>query len=215
MSAPPGWHPQPDGRERWWDGQQWTEHFRDPVAAPVPAYGDAGYAQPGGQAPLPQKTGMSSGAKGCLIAVVVLVVVAILVAIAGVFFFARSVNEAVDDVRTSMPTGFPTEIPEGTGTTVVVVIGDGFDVGGARVEDGWSLEENGGIGRSVEGMTATFADGQAVPLFFTMQFTGADGGTVDTVCSATGEGGATADVSCIPLFGDVDENGDVEVTSAF
>jgi hypothetical protein len=31
MSAPPGWHQQPDGRERWWDGQQWTEHFRDPA----------------------------------------------------------------------------------------------------------------------------------------------------------------------------------------
>lgn len=214
MSAPPGWHPQPDGRERWWDGQQWTEHFRDPVAAPAPAYGDAGGAYPG-QYPGPEKKpGMSRGAKGCLIAVVVLLVVAILAAIAGVFFFARSVNEAVDDVRTSMPTGFPTELPDG-GTTVVVVIGDGFDVGNARIEDGWSLEDNGGIGRSVEGMQATFEGDQAVPLFFTMQFTGTDGGTVDTVCSATGEGGSTADVTCIPLFGDVDETGDVQVTTAF
>lgn len=215
MSAPPGWHPQPDGRERWWDGQQWTEHFRDQVAPPTPGYGDPGHAQPGAPGQYPEKKGMSRGAKGCLIAVVVFLVLALLVTIAGVFFFARSVNDAVDDVRTSMPTGFPTEIPEGTGTTVVVVVGDGFDVGGARVEDGWSLEQNGGIGRSVEGMQATFEDGQSVPLFFTMEFTGADGGTVDTVCSATGEGGSTADVTCIPLFGDVDENGDVEVTSAF
>lgn len=39
MSAPAGWHLQPDGQERYWDGQQWTEHFRaplpsDPTAAP-------------------------------------------------------------------------------------------------------------------------------------------------------------------------------------
>jgi hypothetical protein len=31
MSAPPGWHLQPDGRERWWDGQQWTDQFRSPL----------------------------------------------------------------------------------------------------------------------------------------------------------------------------------------
>ena len=31
MSAPPGWHLQPDGRERWWDGQQWTEQYRSPL----------------------------------------------------------------------------------------------------------------------------------------------------------------------------------------
>jgi hypothetical protein len=31
-TAPPGWHGQPDGRERFWDGQRWTDEFRDPVA---------------------------------------------------------------------------------------------------------------------------------------------------------------------------------------
>lgn len=41
MSAPPGWHVQPDGRERFWDGSQWTEQFRapamsDPTAPPPP-----------------------------------------------------------------------------------------------------------------------------------------------------------------------------------
>jgi len=34
MTTPPGWHPQPDGRERYWNGDQWTEHFR--AAAPLP-----------------------------------------------------------------------------------------------------------------------------------------------------------------------------------
>jgi len=27
MSIPVGWYSQPDGRERWWDGYQWTEDF--------------------------------------------------------------------------------------------------------------------------------------------------------------------------------------------
>lgn len=36
-SAPPGWHLQPDGRERFWDGQRWTEEFRDPSTAPTQA----------------------------------------------------------------------------------------------------------------------------------------------------------------------------------
>jgi len=32
MSAPAGWHLQPDGRERYWDGTRWTEEFRSPLA---------------------------------------------------------------------------------------------------------------------------------------------------------------------------------------
>lgn len=36
-TAPPGWHRQPDGRERFWDGQQWTDEFRDPSTAPTQA----------------------------------------------------------------------------------------------------------------------------------------------------------------------------------
>ena len=27
MTAPAGWYPQPDGQQRYWDGQQWTENF--------------------------------------------------------------------------------------------------------------------------------------------------------------------------------------------
>lgn len=37
-TTPAGWHPQPDGRQRYWDGQQWTEHFAPgtpEAAAPV------------------------------------------------------------------------------------------------------------------------------------------------------------------------------------
>jgi hypothetical protein len=34
VSSPAGWYPQPDGRQRYWDGQQWTENFA-PGTAPV------------------------------------------------------------------------------------------------------------------------------------------------------------------------------------
>jgi hypothetical protein len=39
---PAGWHPDPAGtpRNRWWDGQQWTEHYaepQEPAAAQAPA----------------------------------------------------------------------------------------------------------------------------------------------------------------------------------
>ena len=31
MSAPAGWHLQPDGQERFWDGTAWTDQFRAPL----------------------------------------------------------------------------------------------------------------------------------------------------------------------------------------
>lgn len=37
MSAPAGWHPQGDGRERYWDGTQWTDQYRTPGSAPAGA----------------------------------------------------------------------------------------------------------------------------------------------------------------------------------
>ena len=47
MSAPAGWHLQPDGQERYWDGTQWTEQFRAPVTSdptappPAPSWADS------------------------------------------------------------------------------------------------------------------------------------------------------------------------------
>lgn len=37
VSAPAGWYEAGDGRQRWWDGQKWTEHFKaDPHRTPAP-----------------------------------------------------------------------------------------------------------------------------------------------------------------------------------
>ncbi|MHC9043733.1 DUF2510 domain-containing protein [Microbacterium saperdae] len=37
MTTPAGWYDDGSGRQRWWDGQQWTEHFAPEAAAPVEA----------------------------------------------------------------------------------------------------------------------------------------------------------------------------------
>ncbi len=235
MSAPPGWHPQPDGRERWWDGQQWTEHFRDPVATPpTQAYDPAGapgtgygtpgtgygtpgtgYGTPGGAWPPAQKQGMSSTAKGCLIGAVVLVVLLVIGVVVGGIFFARSVDNAVQDARTAFPTGLPTELPTDLpqgGDPVVIVLGEGFELPSATVASGWSLQDNNGIGRTVDGMTATFTTASDLPVLFTMEFEGGD----QTVCTATRDGDAeTGTVTCIPVFGDVADGEQVTVTPTF
>lgn len=35
MTTPAGWYDDGSGRQRWWDGQQWTEHFAPEAAAPA------------------------------------------------------------------------------------------------------------------------------------------------------------------------------------
>jgi len=30
VRPPPGWYSQADGSRRWWDGTEWTEHYRQP-----------------------------------------------------------------------------------------------------------------------------------------------------------------------------------------
>lgn len=37
MTTPAGWYDDGSGRQRWWDGQQWTEHFAPEAAAPAEA----------------------------------------------------------------------------------------------------------------------------------------------------------------------------------
>ncbi|WP_223693664.1 DUF2510 domain-containing protein [Leifsonia poae] len=64
-NVPPGWYPDPSGtgRQRWWDGQQWTTHFAPaasafPVtpapqpAAAQPTYGQPAYGQPASYGPV-------------------------------------------------------------------------------------------------------------------------------------------------------------------
>lgn len=53
-STPAGWYPQEDGRQRYWDGERWTEHFAPgvgngaPVAPAAPHQGNSATAAPYG-----------------------------------------------------------------------------------------------------------------------------------------------------------------------
>lgn len=190
---------------------------------PAPGYGSAGGT---GWQP-PQRSGGNGLLKGCLIAVVVGVVVLVGVVVAGIFF----VNRAVDGVRDTFPTSFPSDVPsdlpttfpsdlptEGLGESFEVTVGEGFEVPRARIRDGWALDAEGALGVDavqVRDMRAEITDGD-VPVFFTMSFPTADGGTAQTVCtSQSGEAGGTVDVQCVPMFGDVGDARQGTVTTAF
>jgi len=76
VSTPAGWYPQPDGRQRYWDGEQWTEHFAPNAATPVttpatggesahPSFGDEHVNPMGGQStPAPQVVPAQVDVKG-------------------------------------------------------------------------------------------------------------------------------------------------------
>ncbi|MBM6406043.1 DUF2510 domain-containing protein [Phycicoccus sp. CSK15P-2] len=241
MSAPPGWHPQPDGRDRWWDGRQWTDHYRDPAVEgatqALPAagtQGGPGVAHPGGAAyqgtgtgwQPQQQQGMSKGLKGCLIGGVVIALLLAAGAVAAVFFFARTADRVVDEARSAIPSGLPTELPSDfpsdlptdlpEGQTFEVGVGDGFDIPGGSVEPGWEVADQ-TVGHAIEGMTISFDDDRDIPAYFSLSFRGTDGeGTVDTLCTAIREDGAdSADATCIPMFGDPDTGAPVTVETQF
>lgn len=288
MSAPAGWHLQPDGQERYWDGTQWTDHVRSPLPSdptapppppswapsvdetqaldvshtqaipapdqpawtgdpaqqvpqeagyPQPGYPQPGYPQPGYQPPGYPQSGygapgtqpyapaprQGSGlAKGCLIAAIIGVVLLGIVGVAGFYFVTR----AADTISENFPSGFPTDLPtgfpsdgstDGLGQPVDVSVGDGFALPRATIEPGWTLEAQGdGVAVvDINGMKAALTSDEGFPVLFTMSFPDASGSQVETVCTASGAAGATVDVSCVPLFGDVADATRARVTSSF
>lgn len=205
---------QPYGQQQYAQPQYQQQPYQQP------GYPQSGYGAPGAQtyAPPPRQGG--GLAKGCLIAAVVglLVVGAV---IAAIFVFA---SRAVDSVSQSFPSGFPTSLPtdlptelptDGTGETLAVTVGDGFDLPRASVQPGWRLEAQGsGIPVvNITGMKARVTSDDGFPVLFSMSVTGSDGATTETVCTAaSGSSGAAVDVSCVPLFGDVADATEVTVT---
>lgn len=181
--------------------------------APVSGYGAPG--QPWQGAPPPQRG--SGLAKGCLIAAVVGFLVLVLAVVLAIFFISRTVDEVRETFPTILPTevpsGLPTDLPsglptDGVGEQIGITVGQGFDIPRATIEDGWSLNKQGAGALSVvtvDGMRATLQDQDGFPVLFTISFPPADGGEpVQTVCTApAGSAGASVEVSCVPLLGDV------------
>ncbi len=188
----------------------------------------SGYGSPGyGAYPPPQKQGMSGAAKGCLIAAAVGLVILLIAVVVGIFLFRQAADEVSRQIETTFPTTLPTEVPTELpsdlptelptlgGEPVEVGVGDGFELPRATVAPGWTIEP-GRFASEVSGMTATYTDGSGLPIAFSMSLEGPDG-TVETFCSGApaGEGSTTADVACVPLFGDVSGVDRVTVTPTF
>ena len=181
---------------------------------PQPGYGQpgvpqTGYGAPGGQpyAPPPQQGG--GLAKGCLIAALIGLVVLGAVVVGGIVLF----NKAAHTISTTFPSGLPTQLPSdfpsdlptgGLGQSIDVTVGKGFTLPRATIESGWSLEAAPGGSVNITGMRAKLGSADSFPVLFTMSFPSASGDEVQTVCTAAASSGEdTADVSCVPLFGDV------------
>lgn len=138
-TAPAGWHRQPDGRDRYWDGQRWTDEFRDPSDAAtqqipldetrgMPAADRGAYASqapgpggPGGYAPPPSSYGqpytqggpLSDGSRGSgwLKGCLIALLVLLVLAVIAVVAGIAIFRSASDRVSETVPTIFPTELP--------------------------------------------------------------------------------------------------------
>lgn len=198
MSTPAGWYPQPDGTQRYWDGEQWTEHIHTPDPVP-PTYA----------VPPPAAGGGGGMGKGCLIAGIIALIVVVLIAVAGVFA-ARRFVEKVDEVMT-FPTALPVpsdalpepappgeEAPQGEEDLGDhIPEGEAFTIGEYSVKAGWSIESGSFLG-SIDNLEFETPARVAVLLDVTL-FAGDQ--RVDTTICTVPEGETAA--SCLPLTEDV------------
>ncbi|MGL4744234.1 MAG: hypothetical protein ACRCXL_07580 [Dermatophilaceae bacterium] len=119
------------------------------------------------------------------------------------------------NLPTDLPTDLPSDLP--TAEPFDIEVGEGFDLPRGTVADGWTLATTGALGARVQGMSATFSEPGQVPVVFSLSFTTAGGETLETAC--TSEVGSTAvteaEVTCVPIVGDVSEVESVRVTPGF
>lgn len=122
MSSP-GWFPQPDGQERYFDGENWTEHHRT--------------AQSQTAAPPPQKK--SSVWKWVLI----IGAVVLILCCGGFTACTAGVFEAADEVSKSIEA----EESEsgGVNNAVTITEGEAFEVRGFDYAAGWKVTEEYGM----------------------------------------------------------------------
>ena len=180
------------------------------VGYPQTEYPQTGYGAPGSQPYAPPPRQGNAVAKGCLIAAVIGLLLLGAAVVGGLYVFNRAsdtISETFPSgLPTGLPSGFPSNLPtEGLGESIGITVGDGFDLPRAAIQPGWTLEAQGGVPMvQITGMKAALTSDGDFPVLFTMSFPDAAGGQVETVCTApSGTSGATVDVTCVPLFGDV------------
>lgn len=128
MSTPAGWHPQPDGRERYWDGQAWTDQYRtpEPGTPPPPPYQAAPAQQP-------KKSGMG---KGCLISALIIVAVIIIGAVSCIAITGKAVDEVDKSIKAEQTES------GGTNNPVTIEEGKAFEIRQFNYADGWTIVDS-------------------------------------------------------------------------
>src|SRR5690606_32960611 len=131
-TAPPGWHLQPDGRERYWDGQRWTDEFRMPstgstqeiplddtrgmpvsdrgeyasrpsTAVPPPGHGEAYPREPYYEGPGGPLSDQPGGTPGWLKGCLGVLIALVLIAVIGVVAGVWWLNRNVSDAVDPQP----------------------------------------------------------------------------------------------------------------
>lgn len=123
-----GWFPQPDGQERYYDGEQWTDDFRPAQQGsqpPQPAYGQA--------PPPPQKKGFPWKW------VVIIVAIVLLVCCGGFAACTAGVIGTADEVSKSMDSDASKE--GGPDNPMPITEGEAFEVDGFNYAAGWKVTE--------------------------------------------------------------------------
>ncbi|MGV3563172.1 MAG: DUF2510 domain-containing protein [Nocardioides sp.] len=181
--APAGWHLQPDGRERYWDGTQWTAHFRpgpaqqapdgQPQADPVQqGYPQPGYQQPGyagyqqaypqqGYGPAYPQQGYapgyqgtpSSGSSNTTKIVLIVIGVLILVLGGGCLAVATLVGGAVNEAVETIES--EDSQPGGPDNPLEITEGEAFEVSGFEYDPGWAVVGDLVDGADIEGLKVT------------------------------------------------------------
>ncbi len=124
-----GWFPQPDGRERYYDGERWTDEYRTAQGG--------GAAQPAYRAtPPPPPQRKSSVWKWVLIILVVALIACcggFAACTAGIVGTADEVNKAIEAEESE---------EGGTGNPKTITEGEAFEVRGFEYASGWELTES-------------------------------------------------------------------------
>ncbi len=177
QQTPAGWYPTPDGQQRYWDGNRWTEHVAPGTGTTTPAATAPTAATPGapygtstpgathgtgipGATPPPKKDG---ALKWVLITIGVVLVLGVGSCVAFVATVGREVNKAIDSA-----TSLPTSLGDGGDTTdpdnsdqsgdrnnpVEITEGTSFDIRGFTYSDGWEITST-PIGMSIDNLEVT------------------------------------------------------------
>ena len=150
MSTPSGWYTDPEDptRQRYWDGQSWTEHRTDPAPAaaqPAPAQPAAAYAT---TATLPPKQNNNTLRNVLIVAGVVLLLMlagCVALVVAG----GNAVDNAIDEFEESQ------NVPGGPENPLEIEEGQAFEVDGFDYAAGWSVSKDPLGNLTVKGLKVT------------------------------------------------------------